>query len=167
MITKEQLQVFCGDELRREVLQQPSSQGEWSCATNRRAFIWIPRMADVPEVIGFPSITSIIGQFTESGDWQPLPPAPEEAVDNCETCKGAGSHQCSCGDNHDCHKCEGAGTVFVKQTIKIGEKLVNWKYLRPFGRLPNCEVNLIGHALKPLSIRFDGGKGLLSTLKPD
>lgn len=164
MITKELLQKFCGT---RCILTQPSSQGEFTVATNGRFAIWIDRMADVPEVDRFPNIftpNGVASQWQESGMWEPMPQLPpvEALTKKCDTCHGSGSHDCSkCENSHECGTCGGAGHLEVLVKVRIGLRLLSAKYLHIMAELPGLQVNSSGESLSAMSFQFDGGKGLL------
>lgn len=58
----------------------------------------------------------------------------EIAVDeDCENCDGTGEHECDCGDVHDCHECNGSGTlldargVYEEDLRNEIRKMISWK----------------------------------------
>jgi hypothetical protein len=35
----------------------------------------------------------------------------ENDLEDCDVCNGDGTHECECGDEHDCCACDGAGKI--------------------------------------------------------
>ena len=61
----------------------------------------------------------------------------ESKKEECDYCDGFGSHECECGDEHDCKYCEGTGyvngdpehilrTTYDKRLQAEVEKIAKW-----------------------------------------
>lgn len=40
-------------------------------------------------------------------------------IADCDACAGTGLHECECGDNHDCAKCDGVGELVLHAGIEM------------------------------------------------
>ena len=164
-MTIKTLKQFCGDDDTREILKQPSSQDDWTWATDGRMVVRVPRMADVPEVERYPKCSMVFGQYQPDGDWQPLPKIPpqESSECSCSKCHGSGECRCkNCQCKHLCGVCDGSGQITVTTKTVIGKRSLNDFFLRKLALLPKIEVNTSGdNPESPMSFRFDGGCGLL------
>lgn len=68
-------------------------------------------------------------------EWKKIPAVKElEAeFEPCPECHGDGTHECDCGDVHDCHECDGEGKtitldkVYQQALREELEKLLQWR----------------------------------------
>lgn len=124
----ETLKTFCAspksDPLRLK-LRAPFSIGAWTYATDGRAAVRVPRMADVPEmqepVVG---VESLFSNFPVDGfqsvDIELPPPLFQDCTacsgkgrkTECEACGGEGELECDFGHVHECEECDGDCYVF-------------------------------------------------------
>jgi hypothetical protein len=167
MISLELLKTFCGTDENRAILHHPSSQDEFTYATDARVIVQVPRMAEVPQVEGFPKCDSVMAEWKQEGHWRnivvaEIPPVEEK---ECDTCNGTGDHDCGCGTPHPCGDCEGSGKDYPLQTVKIGGAWLNCIFVRKMLALPNLEFNYTGKPTEARSFRFDGGIGLIMPMK--
>jgi hypothetical protein len=161
MISLELLKTFCGTDEHRAILHQPTSQGEFSYATDGRVIVQVPRMAEVPEVEGFPQCGGVMRDFKIHGAWRKLPEIPPrgEGVP-CEDCEGTGKFP----DGTPCDECEG-GKYYPTESMEVGGARLNLVFLRRIAALPNLEYNMNGGELTARSFRFDGGIGLIVPMR--
>lgn len=68
-------------------------------------------------------------------EWKRTPSVKEMELqlENCEQCLGEGTHECDCGDIHDCHSCDGEGKkdnldkIYRNALRDELQKLVDWR----------------------------------------
>ena len=66
--------------------------------------------------------------------WQKRNPDIEDTLEECDECNGTGTHECECGDEHDCGFCDGTGyqkgetveAIYRRQALKDQMKLRRW-----------------------------------------
>ena len=57
----------------------------------------------------------------------------EEQLEDCPDCYGEGTHECECGDVHDCRTCDGEGKkdnldkIYRNSLREELQNLVNWR----------------------------------------
>ncbi|MFA5123792.1 hypothetical protein [Zavarzinia sp.] len=75
----------------------------------------------------------------------------------CETCRGAGTHECDCGSGHQCGKCEGAGQIVTPRHADLAGKVIPLPRLASYLRAVIVESEVIVQpdaSLGPLAL-FD------------
>lgn len=156
------LKPFCSTDDTRPMLCEPSSQGQFTYATNARIIIEITRRDDVPEVYRYPKVDIVMSQFKPDGDWIDVPKdLPSAKQTECEKCEGTGGVVCNFGHDHECDYCEGLGNEVEVAKIKIGDRYFNADYLIKIKDLPNVKINQTGKGKEAMSYKFDGGRGII------
>lgn len=185
------LKRFCSKDDNRPAISKPFSQGEYTYATDANVLIRVPKIIDIPEVENSPNAEELF-KTEEPKEYFNLP----EELNNptykvCEQCKGKKSAECheckgmgilefdsdynyyevtcqTCDGlaYSECDKCNGKGKILIPKHFKIGEGFFSAEYLllcRIY--LLNCKIGPCGK-FKSAKIMFDGGEGLLMTMRP-
>lgn len=160
------LQPFCGINHFNPWMEHPFSRGEYTYATNGHIAIRVARREDVPEHPKSPDIERL---FTDvSGvQWRQLRKVelPDVPSTKCRDCDGRGTvhdcPDCKC----DCDECDGTGEIESDASACIGDALFNTKYIRLLAALPWIEVPITDLMPEPMPFRFEGGTGLLMSLR--
>lgn len=131
---------------------------------------------------------------SHKGEWYDVPELPEKQgcafcrgsgkVAFCGECDGEGivtlhtkwhEYECECkgcrgegftyGYSDTCPYCDGAGWVFhLNEIMKVGEELVNARYIEKIRSLPNPRLFLPANDMRMVVFRFDGGVGGLMAM---
>jgi hypothetical protein len=149
MTRDEILQACCADESTRYAMDKPFVQGAYAWATNGylaiRTAKWGFCVLATPETGKVPEMMSIWRQ--PIGDPVALPDVGEPDMEDCPKCSGYGSHECSCGDNHDCGTCGGLGkraSELELTPVDVGEVTLARRYIRLLRRIGVTEVRPTG-----------------------
>lgn len=151
-------------------LRNPWLREGFTWATDRSICLRINgRVDDAPENADAPSTDNMFaGDYHATGDWKPFAQivigVPARA---CPECLGKQKHACQCGHVHDCGECNGTGQVKSFGDMIIGERKLAGKYLQLISLLDGLEVNLSGKPNVPMSLRFNGGIGLVMPKRKD
>jgi hypothetical protein len=162
------LMKFCGDKKHRVAIGEPFSLGEWSYATDGHILIRVPRRIDIPEREKVPDVERIWPKGVETTFRSPkvtvLP--PKEEVD-CDICDGRGfKHDCpdcTC----ECEECNGTGLLSKDKrlAVPVGHVTIAMRYARALLELPALELSVSPAGAPVLQFRFDGGDGILTTIR--
>jgi hypothetical protein len=188
-----ELQSFCGKHYHHESrgLDEVSSVGKWSYATDGVICIRVPRLSGVDKKLGFdPGV--LFDKAGSQTEWQAIPavtvtehPCEECAGGghwrDCNYCKGRGCKRCNydgivgCTADHpsmmdQCDECLGTGVIKKGDTIMEGTGgpvRLSAVYLDRIKYLPNVMIALPMSEDTRLAarIRFDGGEGLLMPMR--
>ena len=68
-------------------------------------------------------------------EWKKTPAVKEMEAEfeDCPECLGDGTHECDCGDVHDCHNCDGEGKMSTLDKVYQSslrdelQKLLDWR----------------------------------------
>lgn len=80
----------------------------------------------------------------------------------CDVCHGAGSHDCECGDTHECRACEGTGhqiklrDLYEKELRAEIHKLRAWRDGTPLGRESFAENKHQSFQMVPIVLAIHG-----------
>jgi hypothetical protein len=165
------LQPFCSKDSYRPMLHKPFSRGEFSYACEGAMMIRVARRDDVPEIEGAPHAEKVFDPQWKDGEFEALPadfPVPDRAEDDCRECDGHGSGIHDCPDcDCDCEVCDGTGKVEAEAYVSVRGRTVNAKFVRLIKMLPNPKfaVEFPKDENAPISFAFDGGCGLLATVR--
>lgn len=80
---------------------------------------------------------------------------------DCKECDGSGEVP---GNKRDCFSCDGAG-LDLRSYISYGGSGFMHRYMRLIKGLPNIEIAVHPDPIKPAKFRFDGGEGVLMTMR--
>lgn len=80
----------------------------------------------------------------------------------CKTCEG---EEVFPGDDQKCDACYGSGLIPIDDKYKIGNVIINAKYIHVLGHLKNVELVVIGDPLKPVPFRCDEGIGFVMPMR--
>lgn len=124
-----------------------------------------------PKIAGFaspfpPAMRSTVAHLQAwAGEPRRATSAPCSRTETCDECRGTKSHECSCGDEHDCgecggegtvrcSECDGEGTVIAHPPIRPGALSVGrYEVAVDMGRLANA---ILGFADEPVVVSTDG-----------
>lgn len=166
------LQQFCSKDQTRESITTPFSIGAFTYATDGRIMIRVAQISgvgDAGEILA-KTAPKMFSSWTGVGDWKPLPD-PFVVVDpprDCQECDASGWHECDCGHEHPCAKCDGKGKITseLKDQVKFGEHTLAGHYVRLASTLPGVQMReSAGGRSEPVGLHFDGGEGLLMPLR--
>jgi len=171
-MTKEDLMKFCLNDpcSAHQELSQPWSRRDYTCATDGRIMIRIPRLPDVPEYAGKIDIGKIWPKeiMTELCD---IPDYPAPQFVNCPECGGKGTYVNEAGKpTATCDYCDGDKTIPIYSRIEINGCLFNDHLLSLIKDLPGikiCPVKKDTTTYPPSYFKFDGGDGLIMPMKGD
>lgn len=174
MITIEQLKKFCSTDETRPHPMEPFNYKMNAIATDGRILIGVPRIEGLREwdesfVKSLPETLKLYPQ--DAVTWFPLPEIPKAT--ECTRCMGSGKGECPhCFSEIDCEECKGYGDVFEVESIPVGKRLLNPRYLAMIAELPDVSI-AIHHLEEPdedgldraISFRFTVGFGLLMPMR--
>lgn len=173
MITKELLQTFCSEDETRPNIMHPFNFAEHTIATDGRILVAVPKMDGFQEADGkLTSLPSTLKLYPkEAVTWFPLPIIPERK--ECDRCCGTGHQECpECFSEIDCRTCQGFGDVYEVETVAIGKRIFNPRYLEKLSQLPDVSIasehndDPDEHGFhQPLAFRFTVGFGLLMPMR--
>jgi hypothetical protein len=165
------LKAFCATAPSRPYLHHPFGVDAYTCATDGRVAILVPRQEDLHGTMPPPERTAdrvrefIAGadvSFSPAPDMTlPAPPVPEE--EECEDCEGRGKEHtcpdCECA----CETCSGTGVVLKVETVSttIGGAILDVALLRRVAGLPALEFGPTDTGGGAVYFRFSGGFGLI------
>ena len=163
-MTADDLKQFCADrEDPRPYLRQPWTRDGYTWATNGHIIIRVPVIDGIPDCPNSRDGVLLFSQQKEPIDWIPVPAVEPTKTEDCENCDGTGTHECSCGTEHDCGECDGMGKVESKpQAIKVGNAFFADHYLR---LIAGWEIAPNGPT-DPTWIRKGDALGLLMPMRP-
>ena len=175
-MNKIDLSAFCDPRDPRPYLRAPFSDGEYTCATDGRLMVRVPRIAGVNEndkITGkadrvFKMIDDFSGEFVSLAGYA-LPAfdgSPRTETFECDECGGSG-HEHDCPDcTCECEACEGTGkfTDEITPQASVGLLGANFAigYLTKIWGLPGLVGGVSGDSLV---FKFDGGEGVLMSLR--
>ena len=161
-ITPEFLLRYCAPDDSNEVLRKPWTRDGVTCASDRRIFIEVPA---IPGVAEHPKPPLAVMQMWRDGNWV-VPPEPISVP--CVNCRATGICEClACKKNHQCWVCRGTGKEYAQRTWNgfAGSHGLASHYLDLARQLPNAMICAGEHPDSPVSIKFDGGRGLLMPMQ--
>ncbi len=148
-MTLEELKKFCADrDDIRYHLCEPCTVGDYTYATNGHLIIRSPKFDGVEENSKFPSMDKVFDKAGMPGDFVPVPTMAMPLPKDCDHCEGRGEHECTCGDNHECHYCDGTGKVENIDGHKIGNCVFAKRYLaalQGWEIAPNSDITKAAH----------------------
>ena len=173
MLTADQLQKFCSDDITRPYIMKPFTRGEHTWATNGHIMIRVPKIDGIEELGGLPPVEKPWGIADWSLPLRPLkfgklPPVEDEEGD-CELCEGRGTeHDCP-GCPCVCENCHGSGLdkwiSDDEKSLSIGNAIFSARYIRELSELPRVQIPSDPHTENPMPFKFDGGEGLLMPMR--
>ena len=140
------LQMFCTDDPSQYDLSTPYQLNGFACATNGHLAALIPAdlckaeskqkvpnvLLVVPKIDGKTTHAVPLSALQDAELDKSLSQYEKYATSDCPSCKGDGSHRCSCGNEHECWKCDGSGRdsekVFVPQA-RLFDRPYGYQYL--------------------------------------
>lgn len=173
-----------GDSSRYD-LGKPFVQNGWRYATDiRRIAVRVPAPGEpetpIPENKRRPRMSDVFPPLlADPGDWQPWP-----HVDPCSICVGTGEvdctncggdgicNQCKCKGEHECNECDGEGSIACERCAAKGsfdhrfgkaELALGLAYL--VSLLPSVQYVPQNEAEAPVRFKFDGGEGMVASLR--
>ena len=176
------LKTFCSVSPIRPNLSEPWSWGNFTYASDGRVIIRVPKLESIPVPEEEPANQKKVENYFLSdesdGNYLPLPLPPLEGWGKlCPNCGGSGKTHClicPCCDNHIrlrsiivCEECDGKGRILWEQQVAFGRHCLNQFYVDQLAVLPSVMISQHkSDPMGPVSIRFDGGDGRLSPMRP-
>ena len=158
------IQSFCGDDELRETMMNPHFEPDTKqiIATNKHVLIVAPDKyfdGKYETNKAFPNWQAVMPKQSELPLFKlkthdilaevaliPL----VDIFDTCRFCQGGGTHQCTCGDMHDCAPCQGTGEDSYKV---IGKELPHTTRFKIKGIAYSCKyINQIAEVAERLCI---------------
>jgi len=158
------LKPFCGSAPSRSAIQEPFSQGDFTYATNGHVAIRVPRLADVPDHPGAPTMERLWVKPAQVKAHAVMPAAlPEPSYIQCVECEGQGRvhtcPDCTCV----CDWCNGEGREEQTKWVLVVRRAVSTQTARLLLTLPNLRAAEVTNIDPRLWFEFDGGTGIVMT----
>jgi hypothetical protein len=171
----ETLQKFCGKLGKRESIETPWTNGDYTYATDGRILVRVDnhpsaRVCEKGKIGLDVSVFAFDHNRLGPPCWIPVPDVVLLSKP-CLICQGLGRKICvTCGSEFPCTACSGDGIVFGENEnrVAIVEAEVNGVYLKLIkDNLENAEIEIAekGHEHDPLRFKFDGGLGYLMPMR--
>lgn len=175
-MSKIDLLAFCDTDDIRYFLRTPFSDGAYTCATDGKILVRVPRIDTInenPKISGktgkiFKIIDDFSGEYVSLADYM-LPDfdfSPRTEQLTCDECGGSGREHdcpdCEC----ECEACDGTGkyeyTVVPKASVEVLGLNFGLRYIAKIWTLPALTVAVSGDSLV---FKFDGGAGVLMKIE--
>lgn len=168
--------------LDREALCRPWHDREWTCASNGRVAIRVPR-TDIDygnRTAHPPNLETVVRPgLHKVAYWAPLPELErEESMMQCPDCQGTGQGpltRCDCCDDEHrcgvCEECQGEKKRLQPVPVVTFSGLLAWENYERLRALPAVQIGALqdwaGFEDSRIFFRFDGGEGLVLGMKWD
>jgi hypothetical protein len=161
------LKPFCSTDETRYYINEPFTEGEWTCATNGHIIVRVPKIDGVGpcqyEKMNTEKVMPETGGIEFTALTEIAIPAVTFTV--CEACHGDQVHDCP-GCECVCEECDGTGQISSDEHSTEFVRGVPFcrHYIRMLLTLPGIQIPVQPIAKQPMPFKFDGGEGALMPL---